>query len=300
MQGDKVSVIVPCYNQEAYIAEALDSVLEQTYENWECIVVDDGSTDGSRNIVLEYSKKNPKIVLLEQENSGVCIARNAAVLRSTGKFVLPLDADDLIAPSYIEKAMSAFAETPDAKLVYCRAERFGLQSGLWRLPEYSFERLLWGNMIFCTALFRKSDFEKCGGYNPNMKFGFEDWDFWLSFLSPKDKVIRLDEVLFFYRIKSVSRTTVAIENNALLKRQIYRNHRELYEPFAENIIDAHNELLRLQNDSWKNSYSFRVGYALLTPMRLLKKIVKKLRAPSVEEYGIAEPPALNMNYGGGV
>lgn len=272
-----ISVIVPCYNQGAFIAETLNSVIAQTYTNWECIVIDDGSSDNSSQIAKEFCKKDTRIKYIYQQNSGVSVARNNGIAHAKGEFILPLDADDLIAPKYIEKAINIFSEEPDVKLVYCKAELFGATTGKWNLPEYRYEDLLWRNLIFCSAVFSKADYEKTNGYNSNMKLGLEDWDFWLSFLSSTDKVICIDEVLFFYRIKQKSRTTSANQHIDKLNIQIYQNHKELYLPFCKEIIKLHNQCEMLKNEcnSLKNSFSYRLGKAILFLPRHFKKIIKK-------------------------
>ena len=208
MEKPLVSIIVPCYQQGIYVSETLESILSQTYENWECIVVDDGSTDNSVEIVSEYVNRDNRIKLICQQNRGVSVARNNAISHSKGKYILPLDADDIIAPSYLEKAVKVMEDNPEYTLVYCKADKFGLEKGLWRLPEYSYDTLLWKNMIFCSALFRRKDFEVTHGYNENMIDGLEDWDFWLSLLSRDSIVYQINEVLFHYRIKSSSRLRI--------------------------------------------------------------------------------------------
>ena len=216
----KVSVIMPCYNQGKYISDAINSVKSQTYKNWECIIVDDGSTDDSYSITKQLIDNDDRFILIKQENSGVCKTRNVAAEKSTGDFLLPLDADDMIAPAYIEKALQEFDKNKNCKLVYCNLKYFGTQDNVSILPEYKYENLLWNNQIFVTALFRKSDFLAAGGYNPNMKDGCEDWDFYLSLLKPDDIVIKLPEILFYYRLKTVSRNTESTARICSIKSDI--------------------------------------------------------------------------------
>ena len=271
-----VSIIVPCYNQATYLAETLDSILAQTYTNWECIIVDDGSIDNPKEIANRYIQVDSRFKFIRQENQGPSVARNNGIQISKGKFILPLDSDDIIANTYIEKAVGVFAKD-DVKLVYCRAKFFDKEDGEWELPEYRYEDIIWANMIFCTALFRKKDYNQTAGYNPNMQGGLEDWDFWLSLLTPQDQVFRIDEILFYYRIKEVSRTTkitYAINNELL--RQIYHNHPKVYEPYLQDIIvykqmeqqlkEALSEQKRL-----RSSKAYRLGKFLLKPFRWMKR-----------------------------
>ena len=124
-----VSIIIPAYNSGNYLAETLGSVLSQTYSDWECIILDDGSTDNTFSIAQEYSKKDNRFYYFHQTNQGPAVARNNAIRRSIGEYILPLDADDLISNSYIEKASEYLTTHPEATLVYSKANFFGCENG---------------------------------------------------------------------------------------------------------------------------------------------------------------------------
>ena len=114
----KVSVVIPCYNQGAFIDDAVNSVLAQTFSDFEIIIVNDGSTDATTNALLErYSR--PKTTVIHTENQGVCAARNTAIKAAAGKYILPLDADDKIEPTYLEKAVNVFDNHPETGVVWC-------------------------------------------------------------------------------------------------------------------------------------------------------------------------------------
>ncbi|GHV10395.1 glycosyl transferase [Bacteroidia bacterium] len=245
-----VSIIIPCYNGEKFIAETLDSVRRQTYTQWECIIMDDGSTDHSAAIVKEYANQDHRFTYLIQNNQGVAIARNTAIKASHGIYILPLDADDLIDPHYIDEAVKVLDSQPEVKVVYCNAEKFGRKKGKWELPDYDFNLLLSRNLIFCSALFRRTDFDKTIGYNPNMS-GMEDWDFWLSFLNKDDVVIRLPQTYLFYRTHRVSRNRQAMKQLEQIHQQIYLNHKELYINYIDNPI----QVLKDYN-KWKKKWFY--------------------------------------------
>ena len=268
----KISIIVPCYNQGNFISETLDSVKKQTFHEWECIVIDDGSIDNTRDIVNKFCENDKRIKYIYQKNSGVSAARNNGISIAKGEFILPLDADDLIGDSYIEKALKEFNKNPELKLVYCNARMFGAVNKNMQLPKYDYNELLWKNLIFCSAIYRKSDFAKTKGYDSKLP-GFEDWDFWLTFLKPTDEVYCIDEILFFYRIKEKSRNTNAIEKKEFLQTCICLKHEELYKPFFKNIINYHNKLLMLENIEY--SLSYKIGHLLLSPMRIIKIFFSK-------------------------
>jgi len=218
-----------------YLAEAVDSVLSQTYSDFEIIIVDDASTDMATRQLLEcYS--HPKIhVIHNLHNMGVAAARNEGIRAATGEFILPLDADDVIGDTYLEKAMGLFVERQDVGIVYCDAEFFGEKEGYWELPDFSLKQILSENIIFSAAFYRKSDWQCSGGYCPLMKAGWEDWDFWLSLVSLGAKVVKIPETLFKYRIRDDSRDrSIPPSTKVLLLLRILYRHRQLYwlHPFS--------------------------------------------------------------------
>jgi len=226
----KVSVIMPCYNDGEFIREAVASVFAQTYPCIELIIIDDGSEKPTKKILKEISGKTG-CILLESEHKGPSEARNIGIREASGTYILPLDADDEILPAYIEKAVQIMEENPDTGAVYCHAELFGEEQGRWNLPEYSFERMLVGNIVFVTALFRKKDWEAVGGFKTNMKHGLEDYDFWLSILEQNKTIYQLPEVLFRYRKKKKSRTTSLTGDKETVRQAygtIYENHKKFF------------------------------------------------------------------------
>ena len=110
-----VSIIIPTYNQENYIAETLECVIKQTYKDWECIIVDDGSTDNTCNIVKKYL--NEKIKYIKQKQSGVCEARNNGIRNTSGEYILFLDSDDKISDNFLEEAVKCISEDENIKVI---------------------------------------------------------------------------------------------------------------------------------------------------------------------------------------
>jgi|SRR5690606_26717867 len=200
----KISVIVPCYNQAQFLDEALQSVFNQTETDWECIIVNDGSTDESKSIAENWAKKDKRFKCFNQNNSGLCSARNFGIKKAQGEFILPLDADDKLGKDYLKLGLDAFENDNGLRVVYSLAEKFGEETGLWKLPDFNLYNLSRMNMIFCSAIFRKSDWEQVNGYDNNMIYGWEDWEFWIALLKNGGKVRQLDIVGFYYRVKSES------------------------------------------------------------------------------------------------
>lgn len=200
----KVSVVIPCYNLGSYLDEAVESVLQQTFSDYEIIIVDDGSTDpATRTLLASYDR--PKTKVLRTGNQGVSAARNTGIRNAAGSYILPLDADDRIAPGYLEKAVAILDARPDVGIVYSDEQMFGEKEDVWIMPQFNAAALLFDNLIFPSAFYRKCDWEKAGGYCSAMIFGWEDWEFWISMSRLNKVVIKIPEILYYYRIRSASR-----------------------------------------------------------------------------------------------
>lgn len=276
----KISVIIPAYNYGAYLGECLDSVLRQSFQNWDCIIVDNGSTDTTAEVAKAFVAKDARFHYCFTEQKGVSFARNCALKQSTAEYILPLDADDKLASSYLEEALQMFDRQPQLKLVYCEAELFGASQGRWSLPEYTWKGLLGENSIFCSAVFRRSEAIACGGFNESMKEGLEDWDFWIRFLAGNEQVYKIPKVLFFYRVKHNSRNAVLDKELQLrLRRRIYENNRSHYDAvFTTPELMYELYLLRTENRRLRQSRDYRLGSMLLTPLRFITSLFKSFGA----------------------
>jgi len=199
-----VTVVIPCYNMGAFIEAAVDSVRAQTFRDFEIVIVDDGSDD-PRTLTRLDELAASGLTVLRTGNRGVAAARNCGIRAARGRYILPLDADDLIEQCYLEKAVRLFEENPETDIVCCDAELFGEASGTLRLPDFSRQRLLSENLLFASAMFRKSDWRAAGGYCALLRFGWEDWDFWIAMTKRGALVVRIPEALLKYRIRSNSR-----------------------------------------------------------------------------------------------
>ena len=259
-----ISIIVPCYNVAEFLHETLDSILAQSYSDWECIIVDDGSSDSTAEIAKKYSQKDSRFKYINQENKGLAGARNTGVKNSCGKYILPLDGDDLIDSLYIEKAVKILEEKADVKVVYAFARFFGAKSNKWRLRDYSYKQLLLGNRIFCSCIYRRVDYDRVNGYDENMPV-YEDWDFLIRLLYPDGKAFRIPEVMFFYRARRGSLTNSADSAKKCLdaKKYIFKKNINIYiKYFDKNPI-------ALYGISETTSYKL---YLILTyPFNLLRR-----------------------------
>lgn len=228
-----VAIIVPCYNQGQFLGECLDSVLAQTVRDWVCIVVDDGSTDETAKVAEEYCLKSDKIHYHYQENAGLPATRNKAIALTDSKYILPLDADDMLEPNYLEVVLGLFEENPVIKIAYTNCRFFGIKNLSVTLPTYNPKKILVGNQINATALFKRSDYEKTTGYDSNLK-AREDWDLWLSLLNNDEIVAKHPDFLFLYRRREESMNS-SLNHIDLIKihSYIYKKHSAKFQIYPE-------------------------------------------------------------------
>lgn len=239
-----VSIIIPVYNQEKYLAETLNSVLNQSYSNWECILVNDGSTDSSVTVINKYVAQDNRFHFINSENKGVSHARNLALKQVNGDYILFLDGDDLIHPEKIELAISNFQKDTDLSIVFNTTNYFqdNIENCLYEIkiaPELlNFNSLLlyWGEKIILpihSAIIKKSLFEGIE-YNSELT-AQEDWLVWLRLFQKNPKVLVLDTVLSHYRKHNSSRTQ---------SFSVKEDHFKALEIFEEYIgSDNHKKLL---------------------------------------------------------
>ncbi len=233
----KVSVVIPCYNQGSFLEDSVSSVLSQSYQNLEIIIVNDGSNDEATNTLLkDYSK--PKTKVITTDNQGLAAARNNGIAVAEGEYILPLDADDKIGSAYIEKAVAILGSHPEIGIVYCKAMLFGHIEMEWILPDYSLDDMLCDNIIFCSAFFRKQDWLEVGGYDTGMRYGWEDYEFWLALIEKGKNVYKIPEVLFFYRVSSDSMVRSKEKSQKIsMFRRIFQRHQDLFLNHIEVWID---------------------------------------------------------------
>jgi len=203
-----VSVIIPAYNTEKYIAECLDSLLAQTFKGFEAICIDDGSTDKSLSIFNEYAARDSRIKVLSQKNQGVVAARNNAIAAAHGEYIFPLDSDDILAPDCL-KVLYDFIITHDYAIVAPGVQLFGALDETkihWHPPKptrYNMYAKMGG--LPNSSMYAKKFWEKYGGYDHLFDKGLEDYDFWLNFLDDGLRAVRFPEeslCFYYYRIKA--------------------------------------------------------------------------------------------------
>jgi glycosyltransferase involved in cell wall biosynthesis len=207
----KVSIIIPLYNQSTYIGESIQSALDQTFRDFEVIVVDDGSTDGSSEVIKGFGDH---IRCIRQENKGLAGARNTGILAARGEFIALLDADDEWLPTYLERMVALANQEPEASSYYCQAQAIDVDGnelpqifgGPALHPEKLYHALLRANFIIpSTILMCRSVVVEAGLFDQGLR-SCEDWDLWLRLL-PTHKIVGIDDVLVRYRIHGSSLST---------------------------------------------------------------------------------------------
>ncbi|MCX6300350.1 MAG: glycosyltransferase family A protein [Bacteroidetes bacterium] len=276
----KVSVIIPCYNQGLFIEDAINSVLSQTFTDFEIIVVNDGSNDQyTQQFLSNYTPEKTKIY--HTINKGVSAARNFAINKSNGKYILPLDADDKIATNYLMEAVNVLDQNHELKLVYSNGVYFGALTGSIKHPDYDEQTMLKQNLIFNSSFYRKIDWEICGGYDESFLTGWEDWEFWLRLINHSNQVHKLDSAHLFYRMIGESRNAcLKNEQLVIVEQQLYLKHISKYLKYFSLPLTHLRENEYLKNEQANyikyktaiyNSLSYRLGSFLLSPLKLIKR-----------------------------
>lgn len=225
----EISVIIPSYNQAQYLPSAISSLLEQTKKVHEVIVIDDGSTDNS----LEVAKLFDGVKVISQVNKGLSSARNTGIMNATGDYILPLDADDMLIETAVEKIIQV-AEQTGADIISPSFKCFGVaQDEIILMPNPTMEDFKSGNRIgYCSAIKRDLLLE-VGGYSSKMWCGYEDYHLWFDLLSRGKKIVTIPEVLWLYRTKEKSMIHDAQAHHVELMTQISKDFPEIFPEVVE-------------------------------------------------------------------
>jgi glycosyltransferase involved in cell wall biosynthesis len=261
-----VSIIVPCYNYAEYLPDALDSILAQTYPDWECIIINDGSLDNTEDVALNYCKGDNRFKYFYKENGGHSSARNFAIRHSSGKYILPLDADDKISSNFLKDAVETIEKDNEIIIVTTHTQLFGDVQKVIKMGSYDFKSLLIVNFLFASNLFRRTDFDNTKGYDETMLV-FEDWNLWINLLKKGGKVVELPFVGYYYRQKSNSIFREGIKDNKRIFKdllKLYNNNIDIYEKYFENPISLiqENEKMKRVIHNYQKTKTYRLGLAI--------------------------------------
>jgi len=218
MNSPQISVVMSVYNGEKYLKEAVDSILNQTFRDFEFIVINDGSADGSLEILKEYERKDIRVRIISRENKGLVNSLNEGVSISKGEYIARMDTDDVSTTERLEKQIRFMKEN---NLVLCGSWATGINekgetvSRLDYTPGpkgIRFYSLIHNPFIHPSVMFRKEIFEKVGGYKENFKY-IEDYELWTRIVF-KYKTSNIKESLIKYRIHSEQITK---KNNLVMR-----------------------------------------------------------------------------------
>jgi GT2 family glycosyltransferase/SAM-dependent methyltransferase len=225
-----VSVVIPCFNLGAYLDEAVQSVLDQTFQDFEILIVDDGSDEpATRSLFTSY--RRPRTRILRTDNRGLARARNLGLAEAVGQYVSFLDADDLFEPAFLERTVAVLETEPDVAFASCWLTAFGASSFDWAPETCSLPALLVEDTVCTAALTRRDVLEAVGGFDPEMPAsGYEDWDLAITLAERGYEGRIVHERLFRYRIRVGSMTEVctSAENHSRLFEYMVDKHASTY------------------------------------------------------------------------
>jgi glycosyltransferase involved in cell wall biosynthesis len=248
----KVSVIIPCFNMGQYLDEAVDSVFAQTMQDFEIVIVDDGSTD-PETIQLLSNYRRPKTRVLVTKNQGVVAARNYAIEHANGEYLCALDADDRLHPAYFERATVLLDNDPALTFVSAWVQMFGTSDALWKQDSCDLPALLAECTVMTAALVRADAVRSVGGYDFRLEQGDEDWDLWISLVERGYRGTIIPEVLFYYRRRPGSRCEVCTmgETHLHLVQYIMEKHQESYQRHLTAVLDRkHADIGELLHENY--------------------------------------------------
>ncbi|MBA4277212.1 glycosyltransferase [Flavobacterium sp.] len=247
-----LSIIIPCYNSESTLESTLESVISQDFQDWEAIIINDGSTDTTEEIALRWVEKDKRFRYFAKPNEGLGKTRNFGIERSNGEYILPLDSDNQLMKDFTQEAIAVFEKNQDIGVVYGDAEYFGEKIGLWEVAEYDLKKILANNYIDACAIFRKKVWAAVDGYDENIPHqGHEDWEFWIALGVLNVKFHHLNKITFKYFVSKDSMIRSYTFEMLLLNydyisnkysKQYQKFYRDVYLSFEKNEIKYDNNL----------------------------------------------------------
>jgi glycosyltransferase involved in cell wall biosynthesis len=230
---NKISVIIPVFNQAEYLEECIESAYNQTVQPHEIIVVVDGSTDNSLEIAERYMFREfpgieSPVRVVSQVNKGLSSARNTGIMNATGDYILPLDADDKIAEDAIERFTRAINET-GVDIVAPSFKEFGKSDREIVLQEFTIDDLRVANRLPYFCCIKRSKLLEVGGYSPRMKWGYEDYHLWFNLFVRNSSITFIKNIIGFYRVKDHSMIHEANEHADELRAQIAKDFPQAFQ-----------------------------------------------------------------------
>ena len=291
--GVKISIIVPCYNQSSFLSEALESILIQSYPDWECLIINDGSTDDTEIIAKKYCLLDNRFVYIQKKNGGLSSARNAGLKMACGNWIQFLDADDLLPTKRFEILLQKISYLPDIEII---VSNFNLLELNRLKPPYCILKQEYLNLenivlkwdinftipIHC-GLF-KSELFKNTLFNENLE-AKEDWYMWTSLFLYHPNAFYLNEPLAIYRINNSSMSRNEKGQSKMLKNELkaflFIKELSIEEKLSEELTEIRlnqfvNRITMLNNakNQILDSNSYKLGNFLLKPLSFIKSKFK--------------------------
>lgn len=256
MSAPRVSVIMPVFDAGRDLDRAVRSVGAQTFTDHELVIVDDGSRDPITLERLEAAARAPGVTVHRTENRGPSAARNLAIEHARASYVLPLDADDWLAPRFLERTVPVLDAEPAVGVVHTWVEKVGEHHGTWRTGPFAIPALLAQCTLHVTSLFRREIWSRAGGYDPQFVDSSEDWDLWLGAAEQGWEGRCVAEVLAYYHRGPRSRERRARAPGIPRRRMelLVAKHRALYERHMEAALGAMYEELMQAGASLERIY----------------------------------------------
>jgi glycosyltransferase involved in cell wall biosynthesis len=246
-----LSIIIPCYNSETTLETTLESVISQDFEDWEAIIINDGSTDATEEIALRWVEGDKRFKYFAKPNEGLGKTRNYGIERSNGSYILPLDSDNQLIKDFSKDAIAVFEKNQDIGVIYGDAQYFGEKNGIWKVDDYNLSKMLVDNYIDACAIYRKKLWDQVGGYDETMPYqGHEDWDFWIALGILNVKFQHLKKIAFKYYVSKNSMIRSFTDEMIVLNNEyIYIKYNKQYQKFYSDVYSLYekNEKQYLEN-----------------------------------------------------
>ncbi len=234
----EVTVIIPFYNLGKYLDEAVLSVENQSLSNWELIISNDGSSD--LDSIESLNKYRQKYTVIDKENTGLANTRNVAIEISRTEFIVCLDADDVLEPTYIEELLRVIKNNNELGFVTSWVQLFEGSQSIWETSKFDKIKLLKENCIHVASLFRKEAWKQVGGYDEKL-IGYQDWNFWLGLVAKGYKWEVVEKCLFNYRVREQSMIQNSDGKRREILSEIIKNHYQLYQEMMLDLILSMDE-----------------------------------------------------------
>ncbi|GGJ36526.1 glycosyltransferase family A protein [Deinococcus roseus] len=247
----KVSIIIPHFNHQDFIEDTLNSILEQTYTQYEVVVVDDGSTDPRARHKLR-SLTCPNVTVHFEPHRHIAGCRNHGIRHTRSEYLLVLDADDLIHPDFLQSAVEVLDSQPEVGVVSSWIQTFGVGRWLVKPEGGTVVDFLHKNNCPGSALIRRSSWQKAGGYKEQLKGHFEDWDLYLSITELGERIHILPHPYLMYRTRNASANMTNHPVRLDHLRPIIELHQHTYQKHLLDVLLCKEQQLIQQRQHLKH------------------------------------------------